>query len=227
MTARIVFDLDGTLVDSLPDIAGAVNSMLAEVNRDALSLSTVCSFVGNGLPNLVGKVIDHCDMDMSQHAELTRMTLHHYNKRSSDLTVPYPGVCDSLATLQGAGFTLGLCTNKPEAPARHVLDALELAQFFDVVIGGDTFERRKPDPAPLHAAFDHLGDGPRLFVGDSEVDAETAQRAKVPFLLFTEGYRKNPIEQLAHTASYSNSADLPELVAQVLGEMTNTAPNGT
>ena len=88
--------------------------------------------------------------------------------------------------------------------------------YFDTMWGGDSLPVHKPDPAPLHAAFDVLGDGPQLYVGDSDVDAETGQRAGVPFLLFTEGYRKCAVEDLHHTVAFDDFADLPRLVQELL-----------
>lgn len=217
MTAGIVFDLDGTLIDSAPDIAAAVNAMLADQGRESLDLATVTSFVGNGLPHLVKLVIEHVDLDMSRHAELSAATLAYYNRASVALTKVYPGIIEALDLFQKRGIKMGLCTNKPQAPAHHVLDALELARFFDVVIGGDSLSQRKPHPAPLLATFDALGATQPVYVGDSEVDAETGHRANVPFLLFTQGYRKTPVNQLPHHATYSDSAGLIAAVDQLLG----------
>ncbi|TMV10081.1 phosphoglycolate phosphatase [Ruegeria sediminis] len=216
MRAAIVFDLDGTLVDSAPDIAAAVNRMLDGEGRPALPLAVVIGFIGNGIPKLVERVIAHCGLERDRHADLTQATLDHYSRAASDRTVVYPGVVPALEELRSRGHALGICTNKPEAPARHVLQALGLAGFFDAVIGGDTLATRKPHPDPLHAAYAALPAGPRLYVGDSEVDAETARRAGVPFLLFTEGYRKSPVQDLHHAASYGHGAALPELVDRVL-----------
>lgn len=217
MSVAIVFDLDGTLVDSLADLAGAVNRMLGDVGHAPLPQTTIGRFVGNGLPKLVERTIRHCEIDMNRHGELTKLTLDHYNKASSDQTVPYPGVMEALAELRRQGHRLGVCTNKPEEPARHVLKALNLAHHFDVVFGGDTLSVRKPNPKHLNETFDALGcSGPRLFVGDSEVDAETAKRAEVLFLLFTEGYRKSPVAEIPHTISYDDSAKLPALVGRFL-----------
>ncbi|MCV2887838.1 phosphoglycolate phosphatase [Ruegeria aquimaris] len=216
MTAAIVFDLDGTLIDSAPDITAAVNRMLAAEGHGPLGQARVTSFVGKGLPNLVAQVIGHLGLDMGRHAELSAATLEEYNRSNSSLTVPYPGVVAALERLAGAGAALGICTNKPEGPARQVLADLGLARFFDVVIGGDSLPTRKPEPGMLHASFAALPDLPRLYVGDSEVDAETAQNAGVPFLLFTEGYRKSPVSALPHRATFDDFADLPGLVAQAL-----------
>ncbi|MDA7965506.1 phosphoglycolate phosphatase [Ruegeria sp.] len=216
MTATVVFDLDGTLIDSLPDLSQAVNRMLADVDHAPLPQSTVRRFVGNGLPKLVQRTMDHCGLPAARHAELTQTTLRHYKAAACDKTTVYPGVPEALIRLRDMGCVLGICTNKPEAPARHVLDALGLAPYFDAVLGGDTLSIRKPDPAHLQASFDALPDaGPRIYVGDSEVDAETAQRARVPFLLFTEGYRKSPIAELPHHASYDHNSALPDLVRRI------------
>lgn len=217
MTATIVFDLDGTLVDSLADLAQAVNRMLGEVDLPPLPPQTIQGFVGNGLPKLVERAMDHCALPMERHAELTRMTLRHYSAATCDKTTVYPGIRDSLSELRDWGCALGVCTNKPEEPARHVLDALGLSEFFQIVLGGDSMETRKPDPAHLYASFDAMTDtGPRLFVGDSEVDAETARRADIPFLLFTNGYRKTPIAEMSHQASYDHGRDLPGCVLSTL-----------
>ena len=225
MSATIVFDLDGTLIDSLADLSQAVNRMLSDVGEQPLPQQTIQRFVGNGLPKLVQRTMDHCGLPQGRHSELTRLTLDHYNAAHCEHTTTYPGVPEALAELRRMGCVLGICTNKPEEPARHVLKALNLSGFFDAVLGGDTLTTRKPDPAHLHASFDALPDaGPRLFVGDSEVDAETAHRAGIPFLLFTEGYRKSPVADLPHKISYSDSAKLPDCVRQVIGTASEVSP---
>jgi phosphoglycolate phosphatase len=212
---HLVFDLDGTLVDSAPDIHAAVARMLADEGRDPLDLATVISFIGLGLPKLVERVIRHCGMEMGDHARLVGITLGHYNAASSTLTRPYPGVVAALTALQQAGHQMAVCTNKPEAPAHAVLRDLGLAQFFAVVIGGDSLPVTKPDPAPLLACVTALGAGPTIYVGDSEVDAATAAAARLPFALFTEGYRKTPVKDLPHDAAFSDFHDLPEVLAQI------------
>lgn len=217
MSATIMFDLDGTLVDSLPDIAAAANRMLHDVGLAPLPQDTIKQFVGKGLPNLVAQVMRHCELPEDRHAELSQLTLKHYNSASSDKTVVFPGVLPALQNLRDMGCVLGICTNKPEEPARHVLEALGLSAHFDTVLGGDSLNTRKPDPAHLRASFDAVrAAGPQLFVGDSEVDAETAQRAQVPFLLFTEGYRKSPVAEIPHAANYDHFSRLPTLVREVL-----------
>ncbi|MDO8885074.1 MAG: phosphoglycolate phosphatase [Pseudotabrizicola sp.] len=212
---HLVFDLDGTLVDSAPDIHAAVARMLAEEGQAALDLATVTSFVGNGLPKLVERVIAHVGMDMAQHPRLTKATLDHYNAASSDLTRPYPGVVAVLSELQAAGHVMAICTNKPVAPARAILRDLGLQGFFSVVIGGDSLPVTKPDPAPLHACIAALGGGPVIYIGDSEVDAATAAAAGVPFALFTEGYRKTPVADLPHDVAFSDFHALSAVLADM------------
>jgi phosphoglycolate phosphatase len=221
MTATIVFDLDGTLIDSAQDIAAATNKMLAEQGVAPLSVAQVTSFVGDGLPSLVERVMRHCELDASLHPQLCDATLSHYNAAGSELTKVYPGVYDALNTLREQGCQMGICTNKPVQAAHHVLEALSLAPFFDAVIGGDSLPQRKPNPTPLLATFDALPRGVRVYVGDSEVDAETAQRAAIPFLLFTQGYRKTEVDQIPHTINYDDSRVLPEIVAQALSASGN------
>jgi phosphoglycolate phosphatase len=217
--AAVIFDLDGTLVDSAPDIHAAVNRLLADLGEGALSAQTVKGFIGNGVPTLVARVLAACGHgpDPARQAEWQAGFLRHYEADSTTLTQLYPGVTEALSALLDQGHQLALCTNKPEGPARHILRAFGLAGFFPVVIGGDSLPQRKPDPAPLLAAADGLA-GPVLFVGDSEVDAETALAAQVPFLLFTEGYRKAPVHALPHAARFDRFSDLPAQVARLAAD---------
>ena len=208
---KVIFDLDGTLVDSAPDIHAAVNAMLVNEGQPPMTLAQVVSYVGNGLPRLVERVMDARGIDMARHLTLTRATLAQYTN-GPKLTRCYPGVPEALQALAQAGHSLGICTNKPEGPALSVLHDLGLARFFGVVVGGDRLLVTKPDPAPLLLCLQELGGGDAIFVGDSEVDAETAQSAGLPFLLFTQGYRKGPVETLLHRAAFADFARLPGLV---------------
>lgn len=208
----LIFDLDGTLIDSAPDIRSAVNRMLAGEGLGPLDLPTVTGFVGNGMPKLVERVMAATGISPGRHKELTRITLEHYNASPSALTRPYPDVPQALAALEAAGHRLAVCTNKPEAPARAILADLGLAGHFPVIVGGDTLAVRKPDPAPALECVKALGGGAAAFIGDSEVDAETAEAAGLPFYLFTEGYRKSPVPALPHRAAFSDFMALPGLI---------------
>ncbi|MFZ1468220.1 MAG: phosphoglycolate phosphatase [Paracoccaceae bacterium] len=209
---KVIFDLDGTLVDSAVDIQAAVNAMLAGEGQPPMDRAQVQSYVGNGLPRLVERVMAARGMDIARHLALTKAVLAHY-ANGPKLTRCYPGVVAALQALRASGHVLGLCTNKPERAALGVLRDLDLAGFFKSVVGGDRLLVNKPDPAPLHLCLHELGGGNAVFVGDSEVDAETAVAAGLPFLLYTEGYRKGPVESLPHRAAFADYAALPGLIA--------------
>ncbi|MGA9252476.1 MAG: HAD-IA family hydrolase [Roseobacter sp.] len=214
MSARIVFDLDGTLIDSAPDIQGIANTVLTGMGADPITLEDTRSFIGEGIAAFVFKVRAARSLPDSAQEDMLDQVVGLYDDAVS-LTVPYPGVVDVLGTLAGR-YSLGICTNKLHSPCVSVLKHLNLDSYFGTIWGGDNPLGRKPDPAALLAAFEELGEGPRIYVGDSEVDAETARRAAVPFLLFTEGYRKQPIESIRYDESFSRFESLPALIAKYL-----------
>ena len=206
----IVFDLDGTLVDSAPDLHAAANRMLAELGRPPLSLRQVTSFVGNGVPKLVERCLEATGGADGQLAGAVARFRRHYDAAPAELTRPYPNVLATARALRQSGCRLGVCTNKPEAPARKLLALLGMDALFDAVVGGDTLSVQKPDPAPLRQAIGALGGAPgsALYVGDSEIDAATAANAGVAFALFTRGYRKTPIDCFDGVLAFSDFADL-------------------
>jgi len=212
--AAVIFDLDGTLIDSAPDIHAAANRVLRAEGLQEQTFAQVRSFIGRGVPHLIRQLLSAAGHggDDARHARMTESFVAGYEE-AVGLTLPYPGVAEALDSLRTAGHPLGICTNKPEAATRAVLTHLGLLEPFTVIVGGDSLAVRKPDPAPLHLAVSRLGQPKAIFVGDSEVDAETAQAAGLPFLLFTEGYRKAPVEDLQQTGRFSHHAALPGLIA--------------
>ena len=207
----LVFDLDGTLVDSAPDICAVANAVLTEEGVAPLALDEARGFVGAGASVFVERMRAARGLPEADHARLLARFLAGY-EGAVENTRPYPGVADALAALAARGHPMGVCTNKPIGPARGVLAHFGLSHRFGAVVGGDSLPARKPDPAPLRATIEALGSGAALFVGDSEIDAETAARAGLPFLLFTRGYRKAPVESLPHAAAFDDFAALPGLV---------------
>ena len=214
----IIFDLDGTLIDSAPDIHAAVNRLMTTRGLPEFDLPQIISFIGHGLPNLARCVMAARRISPTEETTFTDELLRSYSAASATLTRPYSGVVASLQALAEAGHPMGICTNKPEAPARHILAALGLESYFDAVVGGDTLARRKPEAQPLLHTMALLGTDECLYVGDSEVDAETALAARVPFLLFSEGYRKTPVQEIPHQRAFSEFSVLPGLIAKIAGQ---------
>tara|TARA_B100001173_G_C15828649_1_gene479415 strand:+ start:115 stop:777 length:663 start_codon:yes stop_codon:yes gene_type:complete len=208
----VVFDLDGTLIDSAPDICAAVNKMLACEGIAPIELSTVTSFIGNGMPKLVERVIHYVDLPLERHQDLTVATLGFYNQSPSDLTQIYAGVMACLDLLRSKGYSLGICTNKPFSLTQSVTQELEISRYFDVLVGADTLSVKKPDPAPLHYCIKELGFEEALYVGDSEIDYQTAQNALVPFALFSGGYRKESLSFFKNATIFDTFKELPEII---------------
>ena len=130
-----------------------------------------------------------------------------------------PGADAALRVLHNEGCELALCTNKWEAPTRVILRAHDWSSLFEAVIAGDTLARRKPDPAPLLAASERLSGRPVFYVGDSDIDAETAEAAGIPFVIYTKGYRRKDINELTHAATFSEFAELPMLISRMAGQI--------
>lgn len=216
----VIFDLDGTLIDSAPDIHAAANRVLERHGIAPFTLIEARGFVGHGAGVFVARCLAARGLgeDDVLQVQVLKEFLELY-EGAVHLTRPYPGVIACLEALDGAGVSLGICTNKPEGPTGAVLVHLDLAQHFDVIVGGDTLPVRKPDPAPLLQAVKQIGAEEVIFVGDSEVDAETSRKAGVSFALFTEGYRKTPADDLPHAGRFSQFAALPALIDRVLGDL--------
>lgn len=216
----LVFDLDGTLIDSAGQIHAASNIVFGNRGLPPFSHETVRGYVGNGLGVLVSRLMAHQGLEETPalHAELAAEFVRMYEE-AFDLTTLYPGVSTALETLAAADYRLGICTNKPLGPTRAVLRHFGLDPMFQSVIGGDSLPERKPHPAPLLAAIAALGGGDALFVGDSEVDAETARAATVPLLLFSGGYRKTPADSLGARLVFDDYARLPVLIAGLEPEL--------
>jgi phosphoglycolate phosphatase len=212
----IVFDLDGTLIDSAPDIHVCVNKVLTRYDLQLLSLDQVRSFIGGGVDLLWSRIVTKLALDHEMHSALVGEFMENYH-RAHDLTTLFPGVIDALNSLAHAGYPIGLCTNKPMEPAKAALKHFGLDRYISTIVAGDTLPQMKPDPAPLRFTLQKMnviGNQPRaLYVGDSEFDAHCAAGVPVPFLIFSGGYRNTPIADLPHLHAFDHFADLPALVA--------------
>ncbi|MEM8956444.1 MAG: phosphoglycolate phosphatase [Pseudomonadota bacterium] len=211
----VIFDLDGTLLDSAPDLHAAGLAMLAEAGLPPVTFEQTRSFIGNGVPKLVERLIDAAGGDRTRQDHYIERYLHHYAADPVARTKLYPAVRETLELLASTGHVFAICTNKPEAPARVMLDHFGLSASMAAVVGGDTLPVKKPNAEPLLTAIAgtgaELGRDDVLYVGDSETDSATAQAARVPFALFTEGYRKGPVAGIPHQAAFADFALLPAI----------------
>ncbi len=215
--ARLIFDLDGTLVHSAPTMAAAANAYLLEIGRPAQPVETVIGFVGHGMRKLVERLLIHTggipdtglDPALGRYAEI-------YYADPLTGTEAYSGVHAALAGFHGAGHGLGVCTQKPNPPALTILRRLGFMPPITAFTGGDSLDVLKPDPRMFWHAADQLAEGPAAMVGDSMTDAQTAHAAGVPFFLYTRGYRHDAPEAMRPTAQFDDFAQLPALVADWL-----------
>ena len=196
----MLFDLDGTLIDSAPDIAAAVNELLARRDLGPLSLADVTSMIGRGVEKLVERAFAATGNPLSpaelrrEHAEMMDI----YARHLTGATTLMPGAGQMLEELCDEGVALGLVTNKPQRFIETILDFFHLSSVFAVAIGGDSGVAKKPAPDMLLAAMEELGAEPRntIMVGDSTSDVEAARAAGVQVVLVRGGYSVEPIDRL-------------------------------
>lgn len=186
----ILVDLDGTLVDTAPDIAEAVGRTLLELGAPSLPFGTVRGFIGNGVPMLVRRVLQASGGTHIDERPALALFQRHYRDTNGRFGSVFPGVREGLAALRKAGCRLACVTNKPRAATAGLLDIHALAPWFDAVVAGDTLDRMKPDPAPLLHACELLQADPgrALLVGDSGVDVAAARAAGMPVAIVRYGY---------------------------------------
>ena len=186
----LLVDLDGTLVDTAPDIFDAALRTLRELGTPPLPFDTVRGFIGNGVPALVRRVLRASGNKGLDERRALALFHHHYRATNGRASSVFPGVREGLHALRQAGRRLACVTNKPHAATAELLEIHALAAWFDVVVAGDTLERMKPDPAPLPHACERLGAQPgrTLLVGDSGVDVAAARAARMPAAIVRYGY---------------------------------------
>jgi phosphoglycolate phosphatase len=217
----VIFDLDGTLIDSAPDMADALNRLLADEGRDALDVAQVIAMIGWGSAKLVESAFQATGPAAAPEdlPALIQGFLDHYQTGEGVSTEIYPGVRQALGALRDAGVKLGLCTNKPQLPAEELLATLELKSFFPVIVGGDPAIPRKPDPTPLLAVLERLGVAPEhaVMVGDSANDINCAHAAGVRSIAVTYGYVHGLPEALGADRLIGHFEELPARLAELGG----------
>jgi phosphoglycolate phosphatase len=191
----IVFDLDGTLVDTTPDLTHALNYALARQGQPPVSAETVRSLVGMGAMVMIEEGLRHAGVTADLQSMLGDF-LVYYEANIAGESRPFPGAVEVLDRLQHEGATLAVCTNKRESLSRRLLQELELEGYFSAIAGRDTFPVAKPDPGHLTGVIGLAGGDPvrAVMVGDSDVDVRTASAASVPVILVNFGYAVDKVE---------------------------------
>ncbi|MFW2830529.1 phosphoglycolate phosphatase [Sphingomonas sp. ID0503] len=197
----VVFDLDGTLADTAPDLTAALNHSLNQLGRPSIPPKSVRHMVGHGARALLQKGLAATgEVSETLIEQGFPLFIDYYTAHIADGTVPFPGVAAALDDLAARGVRLAVCTNKLEGLSRELIAALGWTDRFTALIGGDTLPVRKPDPAPLFAAIARAGGGRAAFVGDSITDTDTARAAKIPCVALTFGFHDRPPEELGADA---------------------------
>jgi len=223
----IVWDLDGTLVDSAPDLASALNTVLDMRGFFTLSIDEVRKMIGNGVPKLVERGFNAVGVrpDAAQLEEFVAMFVTEYKACATDSTCPYPGVVEALQELHSMNIPMGVCTNKPKAFTRQILEGLGLSGYFSSVVGGDSTSARKPDPEPVLACLRGLATEPEssLMIGDSVHDVHAARAAGVHIGVVPWGYRSAPVEELGADFVLHDLAGLAGMIRDAGQALQHTA----
>ena len=213
----ILFDLDGTLIDSAPDLVETLNIVLKRHGRTTLTISAVKKLVGNGARALLERGFKETGAPAENLDALTVEFIETYVPNCAVLSRPFSGVIETLDTFANSGYRMAVCTNKPQAPSETILTELGLMQYFEVVVGGDFFPMRKPDPQHLLGALQLMDapENPAIMVGDSYNDVASARNAGMPVIVVTYGYTTTPAHELGGDILVDHFSDIVTAVARL------------
>ena len=219
----VVFDLDGTLVDTAPDLIATLNTVFAREGLPALDYAAARNMIGGGARRMIESALKFGDRKYSQ-SDLDRMFaafIAHYSEHIADQSRAFPGLAEALDELARPNCRLAVCTNKLEQLSKQLLDALDLSRRFAVICGQDTFGVQKPDPAILRRTIEAAGGDPRraIMIGDSGTDIATARAAAIPVIAVDFGYSATPIAALGADRLISHFDEL-------IGAIRSLAPDG-
>ncbi|WP_019173160.1 HAD family hydrolase [Pseudaminobacter salicylatoxidans] len=221
----IVFDLDGTLIDTAPDLLDSLNHSLAAGGVPRTDASGFRGFVGHGGRVMIERAYaaHQKALPSDEHERLYGLFLDHYGENIPGRSRPYPGVLDALDRFADAGYLLAVCTNKTETFSRRLLDALDLSRRFAAICGQDTFAFRKPDPRHLLETIGAAGGDPAsaVMVGDSQTDIDTAKAAGIPVVAVDFGYTDRHVREFEPSKVISHydelTIDLAETLIMAIG----------
>ena len=210
----LIFDLDGTLIDSKMDLIHAVNAMLVEMGRERLSAEVISGYIGHGAPVLVARALGAA-VPEEKCAHALQFFLKYYEEHKLDNTCAYPGVDETLAGLSRRQLPMAVLTNKPVRISVRILEALGLAKYFRSIYGGNSFETKKPDPLGANTILQEMGVAARetAIVGDSEVDVQTARNAGTAAIAVNFGFGVHDRKSYPADAYIDRFADLSSVIA--------------
>jgi phosphoglycolate phosphatase len=220
MNPIVVFDLDGTLADTAPDLMATLNTLLAQEGLPTLPMERAKSLIGAGARALIARGYETAGLELTpeRHELLFQQFLTLYRQNICNETRLFPGVVAAMDSLGASGFTLAVCTNKVEGHSRLLLEALGITGYFAAICGRDTFPFCKPDPRHLTETIAMArGDAGRaVMIGDSHTDIATAQAARIPVIAVPFGYTDQPVETYGPDRVITHFDALPQAVEDVL-----------
>jgi phosphoglycolate phosphatase len=224
----VIFDLDGTLIDTVPDLIGTLNLVFAQEGLPSVAIDEARSLVGAGIRPLIERALARHgrELPVEEVDEIFARYIRHYQEHIADRSRPFPGLESALDRLRDDGFRLAVCTNKYEVLSVRLLDALGLTTRFAAICGQDTFPMKKPDPQTLHLTIARAGGDPAraVMVGDSETDVKLARAAAVPVVGVDFGYTPIPMMELKPDRLISHFDGLQRAVTELVSPMGVTQP---
>lgn len=218
--ATIIFDLDGTIIDTAPDLIAATNYTLGQFGMAPVDTRIIQPAVGYGAKAMIraAMAVDGRESGADELARMNAVFIDYYRNHIAVHSRPFPGFLQAAATLQAEGARLGVCTNKLEELALKLLYVLRLDGIFDAIAGADTFPTRKPDGGHILGTIAKAGGNPSraVMIGDSSADSRAARHAGVPFVAVSFGYGERPVEVLEPDATIHSFAELVPTIRAIL-----------
>ncbi len=216
----ICFDLDGTLVDTAPDLVRVLNLVIKQDGLKPVPLEDARKYIGYGALAMIKRAYDGAgiELDPIRASILHKQFLEIYESSMSKHSKPFCGVYEVLAKLKRCGADLSVCTNKWGYMARPLLQQLEMSQFFTRIVGAEDVKAKKPDPGHIYSAVGHRGQKPIIMIGDSGPDYFAARNAKIPCVLFSYGYSPVPVHSFGAVAVLRHFRDLPATLEMIVND---------
>ena len=214
----ILFDLDGTLVDTAPDLIGAHNHVMKKFGHNPKQLSDIKSLAGRGAWVMMQRSFKNEITDEKTKKKMVDEFISFYAKNINNKSKPIKGVFEFLEWAKSKNISMGVCTNKKEVLAVDLLKKINMYKYFEYVAGADTFEFNKPDPRHLTSVIEIIGGDIKktIMVGDSEVDANSAHNANVPFVLVKDGYTEKSEKEIKHDELISDFVGFDKIIKKYL-----------